>query len=145
MIKHPDCDSLPIPQSAVGSLLQNILADLPLKHRARDSTSSQSENEREQDNRMDDITICYWQRITSTIQQGLKQNKKKKSALADALADDLGRWQAHPPGDLPLVHTTQLPMALGTVRHQPTLEVVPLDATCVTPPPTSNREPIKNM
>lgn len=53
---------------------------------------------------------------------------------------DLGLGSSHPPGHLlPLVHTprrcsctdgTQLPVALGTVSHQPTLEVVPLDTTC---------------
>ena len=53
---------------------------------------------------------------------------------------DLGLGPSHPPRHLlPLVHPprccsstngTQLPMALGTVSHQPTLEVVPLDATC---------------
>jgi len=82
------------------------------------------------------------------MQQGLK----KKTVPADVLAvvDDLGRRHcgppslrfdrggryrcraflicvgaSHPPGH-PLV--TQPPMALGTVRHQPTLEVAPLES-----------------
>lgn len=60
--------------------------------------------------------------------------------LDDLELPDLGLGSSHPPGHLlPLVHAprrrpgsdgTQLPVALGTVRHQPALEVVPLDATC---------------
>ena len=60
--------------------------------------------------------------------------------LDDLELPDLGLGPTHPPGHLlPLVHAprsrpgsdgTQLPVALGTVRHRPSLEVVPLDATC---------------
>lgn len=59
--------------------------------------------------------------------------------LDDLELPDLGLLSSHPPGHLlPLVYTprrrprsdgTQLPVALGTVCHQPSLEVVPLDAT----------------